>query len=616
MSDIISPSPRQLVIFVHGTFSYDDREEVVSPAATPPAGPLPMSAVPVTPPSARRVPWWQRGSSFAEDLGKDLQDFAAVVPPGKDFVVVEPWWRTVLLAVRRWFRQPIPPADLGDPESVFHWSGDNSEKGRRLAGKLLLRHLRQFPGERLHVVAHSHGGSVLWEALCQAVREPENPLPKLESWTTVGTPYFQFKPNLRAAFWAVLPLVLLFGMTFWRFVPWLDDFWTMVTPYVPLPPLGTAVAFLAFLGACILPPALGLRLGWVSYRYRTALADPTRPRKEWKHRERDEVISVVIALLVAALAAPVLLFLTPRVFRNRNFWFDYGTISVLATAWMTLLVVVIVALAVRIGKVLWVAFVNGPRSETAATKAWEAFGTKGLIYAFDVCDEAIRGLAALTYGIDGDLLPRTPQPGRDQFSKGYRHLRRPEREFDHQSFFPAWWFNNLLLPLAILKEWVINPLYNTVFAGFIDQYVKSQLRRRAYGLDIAELDLHTVTAHPRPDLRPRISSAAGTEIEGLTQKRERVFIDRIRANLLADQPAALHLDELLKREFAGEAGATGVLVHTRYFDAEAFAHDVAGFIGEVDALAAGGRVASSGTPVDRPTPGRARPPSSRRRSGS
>ncbi len=49
----------------------------------------------------------------------------------------------------------------------FKWSGDNSELGRRVAGRALLKRMRALEAkqEPYIVVGHSHGGSVLSASL-------------------------------------------------------------------------------------------------------------------------------------------------------------------------------------------------------------------------------------------------------------------------------------------------------------------------------------------------------------------------------------------------------------------------------------------------------------------
>ncbi len=58
------------------------------------------------------------------------------------------------------------------PEA-FIWSGANSERARRDAGSALCHRLRQLEreGRGVHLVGHSHGGSVIWHALNQFHRK-------------------------------------------------------------------------------------------------------------------------------------------------------------------------------------------------------------------------------------------------------------------------------------------------------------------------------------------------------------------------------------------------------------------------------------------------------------
>ena len=53
---------------------------------------------------------------------------------------------------------------------VFHWSGENSERSRIKAGRDLLEYLLalESAGRGYHLIGHSHGGSVIWHALCRA----------------------------------------------------------------------------------------------------------------------------------------------------------------------------------------------------------------------------------------------------------------------------------------------------------------------------------------------------------------------------------------------------------------------------------------------------------------
>lgn len=77
-------------------------------------------------------------------------------------------------------------------DTVFHWSGANSEKARRNAGAKLRAQLLtlEAAGVSYHLVGHSHGGSVIRHALRDA-----HEYKHLISIVTVGTPFLAFRAS-------------------------------------------------------------------------------------------------------------------------------------------------------------------------------------------------------------------------------------------------------------------------------------------------------------------------------------------------------------------------------------------------------------------------------------
>jgi hypothetical protein len=113
----------------------------------------------------------------------------------------------------------------------FQWDeGPNSENDRREAGAKLLKQLRSHEkaGVPYHLIGHSHGGSVIYCALLQAVQRGIN-LPNLRQWYTVGTPFLHYQPNKRL--WQRLSTA---GLTFFLsgIVAWLIVLSYLVALYV------------------------------------------------------------------------------------------------------------------------------------------------------------------------------------------------------------------------------------------------------------------------------------------------------------------------------------------------------------------------------------------------
>ncbi|MEL6325110.1 MAG: hypothetical protein AAFQ84_12855 [Pseudomonadota bacterium] len=106
----------------------------------------------------------------------------------------------------------------------FIWSGDNSERSRRLEARRLLDKFNELEtrGETYAVIGHSHGGSVVARALIEAAAR-KNELPGLRRWLTVGTPFVELRKErflflrlplvFKAMFVASFMLVFMFLFT-------------------------------------------------------------------------------------------------------------------------------------------------------------------------------------------------------------------------------------------------------------------------------------------------------------------------------------------------------------------------------------------------------------------
>ncbi len=142
-------SKKEVIVLIHGTFAKEDSDEGDK--------------------------WFQRGSSFERAVTR------ASASQG-----------------------------LNLETRVFRWSGENSEAARRKDAEQLFAACRELeekcrkpnaedPTTAYHLIAHSHGGAVIWHAL-----RNKQPLEHLKSVVTVGTPFFSFR-NVRAAFLFALP---------------------------------------------------------------------------------------------------------------------------------------------------------------------------------------------------------------------------------------------------------------------------------------------------------------------------------------------------------------------------------------------------------------------------
>ncbi len=146
-------SGEEVVILVHGTYAARDADEGDS--------------------------WWQRGSVVWQKLAERL-------PPG---------------------------IDLRQQGQLFHWCGENSERGRIKAARDLLGQILQLEskGQSYHLIGHSHGGSVIWHSLRMATLQ-KNVLGGLRSWSTVGTPFLHHRTRSPWHFINVVKVLLAIGL--------------------------------------------------------------------------------------------------------------------------------------------------------------------------------------------------------------------------------------------------------------------------------------------------------------------------------------------------------------------------------------------------------------------
>ncbi|MEJ1937026.1 alpha/beta fold hydrolase, partial [Nostoc sp. NIES-2111] len=106
----------------------------------------------------------------------------------------------------RWWQEGSPfrgalATATGADVTAFCWGkgGANSETLRRQGARDLLEMIDglEAEGRDYHLVGHSHGGSVIWQALVYAAARRSSgrqSLRGLRSWTTIGTPFQDFVP--------------------------------------------------------------------------------------------------------------------------------------------------------------------------------------------------------------------------------------------------------------------------------------------------------------------------------------------------------------------------------------------------------------------------------------
>jgi pimeloyl-ACP methyl ester carboxylesterase len=101
----------------------------------------------------------------------------------------EAWWQ-LGSNFGRTLTELVLPEDGLVEQVPFVWDGANTEVARRSAGADLLKKLVKLEtaGRRYILIGHSHGGSVIANALLDAA-QARRELPLLSRWITIGTPF-------------------------------------------------------------------------------------------------------------------------------------------------------------------------------------------------------------------------------------------------------------------------------------------------------------------------------------------------------------------------------------------------------------------------------------------
>jgi len=155
-----------------------------------------------------RVDWWRPGSDCCRELDTLLAKEGS--------------------AARCWAQLRNGDAPGGaetHAQPPFAWSGANSERDRRDAGRALAAELTALEHDsrvrRYHLIGHSHGGNVILHALRAMTDRPQ----RLGAVIFMGTPVMSFKH--REAFdmrWLAVPLyAAALAGSVWAYRHWPDD---------------------------------------------------------------------------------------------------------------------------------------------------------------------------------------------------------------------------------------------------------------------------------------------------------------------------------------------------------------------------------------------------------
>ncbi|OHV96000.1 hypothetical protein AKG95_14135 [Janthinobacterium lividum] len=178
---------------------------------------------------------------------------------------------------------------LGYLPEAFIWSGQNSERARRAAGITLRARIEQINklGEQVHLIGHSHGGSVIKHALEYL---PLVTAACIVSWSTVGTPVMRVgirrgKMHIAIIVFMICLVAAIYGLTLLNGV----HLW-----YARRDSIGDTVKFLMWLtvplvGVCWTGMSLGCGLfGFLRSKQAEIQVNPQKYLSLWS--KQDEPI--------------------------------------------------------------------------------------------------------------------------------------------------------------------------------------------------------------------------------------------------------------------------------------------------------------------------------------
>ena len=549
-SDSPIPLSRDTVLFIHGTFAYDERDRV---------------------PPGSAGKWWQRGSAFADALAKLLPNCDIAPAGNRVSEACPPWW---------WYRRRphLPPSD-----SVFHWSGANLESARRVAGDRLLSHLRRLIQDSprgIHIIAHSHGGGVAWEALCLALdrqrdgKDSIDVLEYLKSWTTIGTPFMHFAADWRRLPWLMFCFTSFVGVILYA-GPWWRDFWLWTQRAPDLSPswLGSSYPCYALLHLAVLLLVLfPLHMLWTLFRWHSSGGGHAQERQQTLYDLSSSLTATFASHVTLGAAAVTAWYVDPE--RLKSLLGSAWSWQVLcASAWTAALVVGLLLSFTQMCSLATRHYEERHRRRRSAA-AWRKLQSmhRALPVGYEAFDEALIGLQAIVEVPKDNLLPRLPAPGVDRFTRrGF--VRHPE--YEHQrARFARWLVDFLVLPYSITRDWVARPFYNDIFAPLVDTFVMRRLWRAAHGSDLRGARILAVT--PTPELGVAAIEdhhiARNKCSESLLRTASRVrravsrYVDRLRMRVGLNASTAVEILNVLRKAMGGSQAAGEILFHTDYFN--------------------------------------------------